>query len=147
MSNIQYPSRKDLDFWIEYLSWTPKEGDKNIFRDTLKRYLPRTNTEWKERVMDIVALICQDFYQPVDVHHKAALIFYKINKGHNYIDGNKRSSIIVTYLFYVLNDFFLSDAEGIRTFAKKIARSKGRRYENNWIKKTEAFLRERAYVI
>ena len=135
MNKIEYPDQETLNWWTRYI----QEEPKNIF---LKRYLPRTNKEWEQRIMSIISLVkmAQDHgYTAGDLHHIGAKIFYKINKAHGEIDGNKRSSIIVIYLFYLLNNYFIAKPEDMRVMAKLIAKSKGRRNQNSWISKIEKF--------
>lgn len=139
MNRIVYPDKHLLEWWIKYL----EENSENEF---LIQYLPKTDNEWVDRVMGVLSLIQMNEergYVPPELHHIAARIFYKINKSHNEIDGNKRSSIIVIYLFYLLNDFILLKSMDIGVMAKKIAKSKGRGNQESWFKKIQKFFIER----
>ncbi len=132
---IEYPDQYFLDWWIEYI----QEESSNIF---LKKYLPKTDKEWVNRVLGVISHIKmqqEHGYIPTELHAIGSNIFYKINKAHNEIDGNKRSSIIVIYLYYLLNDYAILKAEDLRFMAKDIAKSKGRRNQNSWLKKINTF--------
>jgi prophage maintenance system killer protein len=138
MNKIEYPDKNSLEFWIKVL----KEG-KGPYVEMVRPYLPLIDAQWKDKVLGLVSLIQSEFYQPEILHRKAALIFYKINKGHNSIDSNKRSAILIVYFFYFLNSHLLYPPNRVRLLAKRVAKSKGRKQENNWIKKIEKFFSER----
>ncbi|MEX0910477.1 MAG: type II toxin-antitoxin system death-on-curing family toxin [Candidatus Paceibacterota bacterium] len=123
MNKVLYPSLKSLKLWIGNL-----EGENPV----LKLSLPTIDEQWYERVIDILDMVQMSYYES-NIHDKAAIIFYKIIKTHNYIDGNKRSSIIVVYLFYLINGYYIPKSASIRKLAKDIANSKGRDDYDKWI--------------
>lgn len=127
MNKIVYPTREQLRWWIEDL-----KGEDALLRLSL----PLVDNDWYERVLEIIGLVQMPLYN-TDLHKKAAIIFYKIAKAHNYIDGNKRSSIVVLYLFYLINRHYIlsSSANDIKSLAKKVARSRGRVRYDRWISK------------
>ncbi len=95
----------------------------------MRPYLPIINDDWKRAVIDVFELTQLNKSLPNTIHAKAASIFYKIVKRHSYIDGNKRSAIIATSVFYLVNDHFIYPPELLRKMAKRVARSKGSRHE------------------
>lgn len=135
---LVFPDAEIIDWWVEYLP-----ESENI---PLKESLPKIDKEWRMRVMSVISLIKMNYesgYSPQDLHHLGALIFYKINKAHNEIDGNKRSSIIITYLFYLMNDYAIREPEEMRLLAKRVARSKGKKNQDAWLHKISGFLSTR----
>jgi death-on-curing family protein len=140
MQIIEYPSRDILDWWVKYL-----EDEAN--QSSLKKYLPVIDKGWIDNIAQIIELIQNDYYQPQELHYKAALIFYKIIKNHSYIDSNKRSSIIAVYLFYIINNYVLLNTDGVRLLAIKVAKSKGRRNQPSWLKKISIFFEKNTALI
>lgn len=138
MNNVVYPDSGLLYWWIGHI-----ERNNDHY---LKPFLPKVDKEWGNRVMRIIDLMKLGMY-PQDLHSQGAFIFYKINKAHNEIDSNKRTSIIVTYLFYIINNHTLIRPPEIRLMAKRIARSKGRRNQDSWIRKAKDFLSSHALEI
>jgi prophage maintenance system killer protein len=126
--NLVYPSDKDIEQWLELL----QSEDVN-----LKLKLPVVDNGWIKEILSIIER-CRFPYFPVSVHNRAANIFYKIVKNHNYIDSNKRSGIVILYLFYLINDHVLirknmrysGSQIDIEEMAKRVARSRSSRSEN-----------------
>lgn len=137
MSRIYYPTREILEFWTENL----QSGDP-----VLTLALPAINAEWHDRVMEIIERASTP-YAKNDLHYRAAYIFYLIDKSHNYIDGNKRSSILVVYLFYLVNNHYLPSTYDIRRLAKSIAASKGREKQDKWIRKAECDFKRNVKIL
>ncbi len=131
MSNVSYPSRIIVKDWIEILKNENTE---------LKLRLPRTNELWFDRVLSNIELAhiayCDD-----EVFVKGAHLFYYLDKDHNFVDGNKRSTIVITYLFFLINGYFISKPEHIRLLAKKVAKSVGSKHKDRWMEKIEKELR------
>lgn len=127
MSDIRYPVRKDIEDWIEFLKETNK-----VFRLAL----PTTDEQWYACVLEVIERVRYS-YSPNTLHRRAAELFYNINKAHNYVDGNKRTSILIVYLFYVLNDRIIVKRADVRDLAKSVARSHGRERHDQWIDKIE----------
>ena len=125
MNKLQYPTLQELVWWIEFLS------DENR---TLKLSLPVIDDVWYEQIMEVVQRV-QYSYSEDALHNRAAELFYNANKAHNYTDGNKRSSIVITYLFYLTNNHYIMSSLNIRALAKKVARSHGRNRHDWWIEK------------
>jgi prophage maintenance system killer protein len=134
---LEFPDSFAVNWWVEYL---PTSDNSEI-----KKYLPKIDKEWKDRIMSVVSLVHMNYnngYIAQDVHSVASFVFYKINKAHNEIDGNKRSAIIITYLFYLINDYALVTGEEIRLIAKRVAKSKGKKNQDLWLKRIkEVFIR------
>lgn len=123
---ILYPSKETLENWVEVLK-----------TDTyLKLSLPIIDDRWYELIFATIVR-AKHSYSQGDVHAKAAELFYNINKAHDYTDGNKRSSIIVVYLFYIVNDYMILEHLDIRQMAKKVAASHGRTQHDKWLRKLE----------
>ena len=65
----------------------------------------------------------QDLYP--SIFHKGACYLYFINKFHPFNNGNKRVSIVSTYVFLRYNEYILYvDNETLYKFAREIAQSK-----------------------
>lgn len=59
-----------------------------------------------------------------DVYAVGGRIFYKIAKNHHLVDGNKRSAVICTYLFFFKNHIRLDfPAFALYALAKEIVES------------------------
>lgn len=123
---ISYPTRELLEIWIDILK------DKNL---ELKLKLPKIDEDWFASIVGTIERIKISYI--VGLHSKAAHLFYYINKNHNYVDGNKRSAIMVTYLFYYLNNTFIKSPGRIETLAKRLAKSHGSRNREDWMLKIE----------
>ena len=137
MNKISFPSPISLKWWVEDL-----QGEDPL----LKLSLPRVNDEWYERVLGILDMVQMPYYQ-CSTHKMAAIIFYKIVKAHNYIDGNKRSGVIVVYLFYLINGYYVSSSLDLEGIAKKVASSRGRNNYDKWIYKIEDLFSNHVYFI
>ena len=112
----------------------------------LKLALPLIDSEWYERIHEVVERVKMP-YSPSNLHHKAALLFYNINKAHSYIDGNKRSSIVILYLFYLINDRYIPASLNLKKLAKSVAKSKGRARQEDWIDKLEKCFKENVRLL
>lgn len=115
---IVYPDKELINDWMEYLA------DEN---QSLKLKLPVIDDGWSDHILSIMEL-CRIPYYPASIADKAAHIFYKIIKNHNYIDSNKRSAVVIVYLFLLINNFTLKEAIRYRSkdctiqaCAKKVA--------------------------
>lgn len=122
---IVYPERSDLEFWIDFLS------NENV---TLKLALPAADDHWYECMLDVIQRV-EFSYSTNDIHTRAAELFYNTNKAHNFGDGNKRSSILVVYLFYVMNDLYINKRLEVKNLAKAVAKSRGRKQHDKWLEK------------
>jgi death-on-curing family protein len=125
MSEVVYPTRKILEFWIDLLS-----RENHI----LKISLQQTDTYWFDSMMNVIARVESSYSQP-QLHIRGAELFYNTNKAHNFLDGNKRSSILIVYLFYIINGYRITSNLNIRTLAKELAKSHGRSRHEYWINK------------
>ena len=93
--------------------------------------LPAIDDGWYADIMDVVKR-ADHSYAERDLHHRAAELFYNTIKGHNFIDGNKRSSIVLVYLFYILNRHYIVSKLDIRKLAKRAAKSRCRGRHDSW---------------
>ncbi len=122
MNNIHYPSERILRFWIASIS-KPAEGNFLI------PYLPEIDEDWYATMCSVFNLIRIPHY-PQNFEHQAAHLFYKICKNHYLINSNKRSAVIVLYLFCLLNMFFLkAETEAILSIARETVESDPRSSE------------------
>lgn len=125
MSNIKFFTKEDLELWLHSLE---ESGNG--------QYLPPISEQWFDKIMDSMELL-QFPYHKQTIYNLGARPFYAINHGHKFENGNKRSAIIVLYLFCVTNGYLLGETNwlgnsGIRSLAKRVAKSSGRRQEK-WI--------------
>lgn len=119
MSKVVFFDEFLLRRWVE---------DLRLNETTLE--LPLIDEQWYSEVMSCVEVtqIHPDFV--ADCHRSGASIFYKVNKNHYRIDGNKRSAVISVYLFYIVNDYHLRPRPAeLREFAKNIALSQKKSVE------------------
>jgi death-on-curing family protein len=123
---IEYPHPEILERWVIYLRGEGKN---------LKLSLPRIDAGWYKHAEDLFSRLAHPY--SADVHRKAAELFYNANKAHNVVDGNKRTSIILVYLFYVVNGYLIQPDLDIKSWAKRIAKSKGRKSHDRWLGKLE----------
>ena len=92
MSRVEYPADEDLHLWVEALS---KTG--------LAKYLPIIDDVWYEQMVSCLQVTALHPVGKTDACGAGAMLFHKITKNHYRIDGNKRSAVICTYLFFVVN--------------------------------------------
>ena len=124
MSEIEYPDRDILEWWVTYLQ---ESGDINLS-------LPEINDFWYEQSLGVIERT-KFSYVNESLHDKAAEIFYNVIKAHNLFDGNKRTGILLVYLFYLINGYYIIGKLDVRRRAKDVARSKGRIRHDEWIRK------------
>ena len=119
MASIEYPSENVIRAWVRSLRRTDSP---------LKKYLPHTDEEWFD-VMHGVLERAQMFASE-DLHAQAARIFHNAVKGHAFVDGNKRSGVIMVYLFYLWNGYSLHErdtgmGESVHEIATQLAAMPG----------------------
>lgn len=136
MSNVYYPDKEDIEWWMNHL-----RGENPV----LDLSLPVVDQNWSGHILNLIDLLKLSAY-PEDVHHKAALLFYKIIKNHNYIDGNKRSGVVMVYLFYLVNGCMLQRTIDIQAVAKRVAASRPSRVDK-WVHYLECEFREHTKII
>lgn len=132
MSSIVYPDKQSLKQWANALR------NSTVF---LLEDLPDFNEEWLDSIIKIFDLIKIPHY-PDTLHHKGAHLFYKIVKNHYFINGNKRSAVIVTYFFYFINGFVvLNNPTQMLELARKTVETKSSESEQV-VSRLEETLRE-----
>ena len=94
--------------------------------------------DWYEKVLDTLER-AKLIYSNQE-HEVAARLFYYLIKDHNFVDGNKRTGIIITYLFLIMNGYTVTSPIKIKALAKKVARSHGSSRQDKWIEKITAQL-------
>ena len=122
---IEFPDRRQIEWWLNHL----KSADP-----LLKLKLPHIDEKWYDDVCNIVMRL-QFPFMTKDLHALAAHLFYNIDKRHDVIDGNKRSSIVMVYLFYLVNGHLLLKSAKVKELAKKLASSRGHKRKDAWIAK------------
>lgn len=129
---ISYPTTNQIELWVSILKDTNSE---------LKLKLPITDSNWYQKVDDTIKRIDVSYIS--GLHCKAAHLFYYLDKDHNFLDGNKRTSIMILYLFYLVNGYWITSPERMERLAKKVAASLGSRQKEEWMRKIE---KELAYI-
>jgi death-on-curing family protein len=118
---VSYPSKQDFQVFIKVL----QEGNYPI-----KRYLPPIDKEWYEVVSSCVQYAEHtSHYEKLTFAETCARLLYKVAKRHELGDGNKRSSVMVVFLFCLVNDYHLYSPAIIKQLAKRAASTKGRMNE------------------
>lgn len=115
MNSVVIPNREDLEIWTKALKGLPDLG----------AYLPLIDDSWFSEMRSCfeVALLHPDAKS--DVCRAGAAIFHKVTKNHYRIDGNKRSAVITTYLFFLINGCRLNIAwKDLYEVARTVADSK-----------------------
>lgn len=96
---VAFPDRKDIEAWLALLSRT---------NPILRLKLPVVDDQWIDHILSIIERQkLRGKYTETSLCRYAAHIFYNIIKNHNYIDSNKRSAVVIVYLFFVLNSHLL----------------------------------------
>ena len=131
-SEIIYPDKVLIEYWLEILR------SENY---TLKTKLPITDENWFLVVGDTIERIKIKYID--GIHSKASHLFFYINKNHNFIDGNKRTTIVIIYLFYLVNEYTITSSNRLEELVKKLAKSHGARNKDDWMKKIE---KELSYI-
>ncbi len=103
MAEIRYPGRQQLEFWI---------GELSMPGSMLAPYLPAVDEYWYREMSGIFVRV--RMAQDLDLHVQAARIFHDTVKNHHFVDGNKRSGVVMLYLFYLWNGYALLE-EGERS--------------------------------
>lgn len=125
---VIYPDKTLLKQWID------KIQDPSVFPP---EFLPLFEDRWFDEVVNVVELLKIPHYKE-DIHHKCAHLFYKIIKNHYFTDGNKRSSVVVLYLFSSLNGFvILAKPQIMIDIARRTAKSDGVESEDEILKLEE----------
>jgi death-on-curing family protein len=114
MNKLVFPGEETILEWGKLLL-------ESHFPD---EYLPLITNQWARATADSVEVAslhpCKN-----DLVESASRIFYKIIKNHRLVDGNKRSALVVTYLFLVLNNHrFKIDSSSVYELARMVAQEK-----------------------
>ncbi|MCA9363022.1 hypothetical protein KC851_01760 [Candidatus Kaiserbacteria bacterium] len=131
---MQYPSEEDFRGFVKVIQ-------KEEF--TITKYLPAISDDWYISVAECIKYAeSTNPYLNLDVVQEAARILYKIVKKHDLADSNKRSAVIGVFLFLLLNDHAVLDPERLKSEAKRIAKTKGRKNEDLIINRVTESLSE-----
>jgi death-on-curing family protein len=114
MSSLNYPDQDDVLMWASLIAKM----------HVLTEYMPDTTVEWSNKI--------ESCFHTTRLHPdsdnlcaSAARVFYKIIQNHYFFDGNKRSAVINTYLFFLLNGYrFNIPADQLYDLSKKVAAEK-----------------------
>lgn len=130
MDGLLYPDRRILEWWFGRLS------QSTIFS---QQELPHPDEEWYFQIIGAIDLLKLPHY-PNTLHHKGAHLFYKIAKGHRVPNENKRSAVIVVYLFYLLNGHVIVvEPDRLLAIAHEIASSDAKNHENEVVRLEQVF--------
>lgn len=114
MSEVSIPTPEELKIWAAALSRLPELG----------AYLPIIDDAWFIEMRSCLEAAMLHPKSKLDICHAGAAIFYEVTKNHYRIDGNKRSAVITTYLFFVINGCRLRiEWEDLYELAKTVAMS------------------------
>jgi prophage maintenance system killer protein len=115
---VEYPTLEDIREWYVALN------NRTLFEQAF--FLPPLDEGWCEEMcsaFETTALLPECRH---DACRAAAVIFYKINKNHYRVDGNKRSAVICTIFFFMINNLWPDITQKkFYALAKKIAKSDG----------------------
>lgn len=115
---MQYPTKRDLNTFVSLI----QEGSYEI-----TKYLPAVSQDWYVSVMDCIGYVKSTAkYNPDDLCAETSRILYKIVKKHGLTDSNKRTGVIVAYVFLLLNSYAIANPNILKNAARQIARTKGR---------------------
>lgn len=94
-NSVELPTLEQTNEWL------------HLIGENLVDYLPPTNRNWAKHMHSCfeVAALGPD---RDDVFAVGAKVFYKIAKNHYLVDGNKRSAVICTVLFFLTNGLHLT---------------------------------------
>ena len=132
-NNIFYPDKDIIDVWINFL-----KSENNI----LKTKLPITDENWYLQVIDTIERIKMPY--TVGIHMKTGHLLYYLDKNHNFLDGNKRTTIVIVYLFYFVNNYSVISQNRLLVLVKDVAKSHGARQKDYWMAKIE---KELSYIV
>ena len=130
-----FPGGDLLSSWISIIS------SNNVKRPNhIAQYLPVIDDKWVSRMMNIFERLeykCSISDNFMTLCLTIAELFYNIIKIHQEIDGNKRSALICTYFFILLNTSnsrysYIFSKEAlfkVSQMSVRIAKSKGSQYE------------------
>lgn len=114
-SDVVRPFTEDhLREWVVFLNDDEDRPD-----------MPPIDDAWYAVMTDYVQVMMNRPDCRADLPTAGASLFYKAVKNHRRVDGNKRSAVIVIYLFYAINDHHIIASHGeLYRFAKSVAESK-----------------------
>lgn len=111
---LKFPGKEHILIWANVL----------LELESLARYLPAFNEEWA-KILESDFRLCQMHPDSSSISRSAARLFYRITKNHHFIDGNKRSAIVCTYLLFIHNSYMLQMSwRGLYHLAKLVAKDK-----------------------
>lgn len=94
---------------VNYLLFSDIETIYDVFYTRfleLEEPVPHWDTVDKKGIHNLIAIPQSHFYGKElypSIEEKAAIIFYTINKGHIFPNGNKRMSVFCTLYFLIIN--------------------------------------------
>lgn len=105
--------------------WYPTVEDIVGIHDDIIEENPESEPgiEDRERIQYVVDYIEHGTFgeRPETVHEKAFALLRLISSNHWFVDGNKRTALNTTNLFYLLNGYELGYGEDLRSMVKLLA--------------------------
>ncbi len=89
---LLFPSAGDLLLWIEI-------AQRN---SNLEAYLPVIDDVWVSTIESDLAL-CAMHPDGRNIFATSARLFHRVIKNHHFVDGNKRSALLILYIFLDMN--------------------------------------------
>lgn len=96
---VRFPEEHTLRSWIKAIEKA---------ETSLRHYLPHIDEGWYKEMMSCIEITEIVPSCRTSLSAAGAKLFHKIIKNHHRIDGNKRSALLVTVLFFVHNDYFIA---------------------------------------
>lgn len=133
MASFVNLTKRDLKTFIDII----QEGNYSI-----KKYLPSIDKNWYDMIHECVEYVhTTSRYEPnLSIFDISAKILYKVTKRHELGDGNKRSAVMATFCFCLVNGYMIEDPKVLKNQAKRIARTKGRLNEELMKKRISSIL-------
>lgn len=113
---LVYPNIEQLHLWVKLVEKT----------DGLSQYLPLIDDRWFVAIESDL-ILCSIHPDGNDFYKTSARLFYRVIKNHHFIDGNKRSALLIWFLLMLLNNGeFHASWEVMYKLAKVVAETSGR---------------------
>lgn len=96
MADLVFPNKEKIGAFIGFV----ESAEASFLAD----YLPDCNDHWYNTVCGTLEQVQMPYFNG-QIVNTAAYIFYKLCKNHGLPDGNKRTAVIIMYLFLYENDY------------------------------------------
>ncbi len=91
--SLQYPTANDLELWFDIIQRNQEFGP----------YLPAIDDGWIDSIQSDLAL-CAMHPDGQRLSSASARLFYRIIKNHHFVDGNKRSAVLMLFMLLDFNE-------------------------------------------